>query len=723
VNAHPLVWLRVQWPREVRPEAIVHAWRMLGPIAGRPLIIESTGSGGLVSHRIAVPLGHDRIVARELEAAVSGVSVSEVDGLERGEVAEMDLARVLRLNTRRRAIRTDDIAATSTSLLGALSATARGEALIIQWVLGPRLGPIPVATKTTLRHESWPLALIEAVTSPPSPMDREAHRALVDKRKEPGWQAIGRLAVHAATEPRQRQLLRQLVGALRSLEAPGVRITTKPTPATRLMNPTVPWKWNLRLNAMEMAVLSAWPVGNASELPVDVQPSRYLAPPRAVPRTGRVLAESARSGRTRPLALSTQSSLRHLHVLGPTGTGKSTALLNLIVQDLEAGRGVVVIESKGDLISDVMAAMPEKRLRDVIVLDPSDKNRPVGLNPLAPMGRPPELVADQLLSTFHSLYAANWGPRTNDILGAALLTLAHVPGMTLCALPILLTEAGFRRRVVPQAHDPIALGPFWAQFEAWSEAERAAATAPVHNKLRPFLINPRLRAVLGQKDPLFHIRQVFTERKVLLVNLAKGTIGPEAAALLGSLVVAELWQAALGRTAIPASKRHPVFIYVDEFQDYLHLPTDLADALGQARGLGVSLTLAHQHLHQLDPQMRAAVLANARSRLCFQLGSDDARVMAPATGGLVADDFMGLGGFECYLRLLAEDSVQKWCSGRTLPPPVERRAPHVARELSRKQFGRDRAEVDRDVLALLSGLGGTDTSDLTPRKRTPGGPK
>lgn len=700
-------------------------WRLLGPIAGRPLVVESTGAGGLVSHRIAVPLGHDRIVVRELEAAISGLNIYEEDGLQRRDIEMLDLARVVRFNTRRRSIRADDAVADSASLLGALSATARGETLVMQWVLGPRLGPASVATSTALlRHEAWPLALIEAVTQPPSPLDREAHRALVDKRREPGWQAIGRLAVHAASEPRQRQLLRQLIGALRSLESPGVRLSTTPTPPLRLRDPSLQWRWNLRLNAAEMMILSAWPIGSASELPVHVRLSRYLAPPRAIPQAGRIIAESTKSGRVRPLALSTPSSLRHLHVLGPTGTGKSTALLNLILQDLDAGRGVVVIESKGDLVTDVMAAMPEKRLRDLVVLDPSDRARPVGLNPLALKGRPPELVADQLLSTFHSLYAANWGPRTNDILGAALLTLAQVPGMTLCALPILLTDAGFRRRVVPQTRDPIALGPFWDQFEAWSEAERSAATAPVHNKLRPFLINPRLRAVLGQSDPLFHISQIFTERKVLLVNLAKGTIGPEAAALLGSLVVAELWQAALSRTSIPASKRHPVFVYVDEFQDYLHLPTDLADALGQARGLGVALTLAHQHLHQLDPPMRAAVLANARSRLCFQLGSDDARVMSPSSGGPAAEDFMGLGGYECYLQLLAEDSVQRWCSGRTAPPPAELRAPREVRRLSREMFGRDANDVDRDVLSLFDDAAGRGSvSDLSPRRRNSGAGK
>src|SRR5439155_23216145 len=185
--------------------------------------------------------------------------------------------------------------------------------------------------------------------------------------------------------------------------------------------------------------------------------------------------------------------------------------------------------------------------------------------------------------------------------------------------------------------------------EAISEAERQQAVAPVINKLRPFLLRKSVRAIVGQLQPRFRVDQVFTERKVVLVSLAKGLIGPEAAALLGSLFVAELWQAVLGRAAIAPERRHPVVVYADEFQDYVHLPTDMADALAQARGLGIGLVLAHQHLAQLPANLKAAVLTNARSRVCFQLAADDAQVMAKLAGEqLEAKDFQRLRRFEAY---------------------------------------------------------------------------
>jgi hypothetical protein len=346
----------------------------------------------------------------------------------------------------------------------------------------------------------------------------------------------------------------------------------------------------------------------------------------------------------------------------------------------------------------------------------------VGLNPLLARGRPPELVADQLLGVEHAMHAANWGPRTHDIMGAAFLTLAQIPGSTLCSLPPLLTDAGFRRRLLRDVSDPLGLEPFWRTYdESWSDAERTTNIAPVLNKVRPMLVNPRLRAILGQASPRFDVRQVFTERKVLLVNLAKGLIGPEAAALLGALVIADLWQATMGRAAVPEGRRHPVFVFIDEFQDYLQLPTDLADALSQARGFGVGLTLAHQHLGQLNPSMQAAVLANARSRLCFQLPPKDARTFATTGPGPDAEDFTSLRVFECYLQLMAEDAVQPWCSGKTLPPPPEVSEPEEIRNLSRRRFGARADQVDAAIQAAIADGSVTPQDDLTPRRRRAGG--
>jgi hypothetical protein len=408
-----------------------------------------------------------------------------------------------------------------------------------------------------------------------------------------------------------------------------------------------------------------------------------------------VIGEATFPGKERSLALAPTDGLRHLQVLGPTGTGKSTLLLNLIAQDVTAGRAVVVIEPKGDLIEEVLERVPSNRTADVVILDPADPE-PVGLNPLS-AGGSPELVADQLLSVFHGLYAAHWGPRTQDILHAALLSLARIPGMTLAALPLLLSDPGFRHRIVRTIDDPIALGPFWAAYEAWSDAERTSATAPVMNKLRPFLLRPQLRAVVGQSEPRFHMGDVFIQRKILLVNLAKGLLGPESAALLGSLVLSQLWQATLGRALIPQKRRHPVFLYVDEFADYLHLGTDLADALGQARGLGLGLVLAHQFLHQLDPAMRSAVLSNARSRIAFQVAPEDARTLAAGGDEPAPEDFTSLGLYECYAQLVAGGTVQPWCSARTVAPIRPISKPRDVRGLSRATYGRPRSEVEASL--------------------------
>ena len=322
------------------------------------------------------------------------------------------------------------------------------------------------------------------------------------------------------------------------------------------------------------------------------------------------------------------------------------------------------------------------------------------------------------LAVFHGLNADNWGPRLQDILHAGLLTLTAQRDLTLCHLPLLYTNQGFRRRLVGAVQQDIALGPFWAWFNALSDAERATVLAPVMNKLRAFLLRPRVRAVLGQPTPRFHLRQVFTERKVLLVNLAKGLLGPEAASLLGSLVLSQLWQTTLGRAAIAPDRRHPVFVYVDEWQDYLRLPTDLAEVLAQSRSLGVGLTLAHQHLAQLDANMRAAVLANARSRVVYQTAHDDAALLVRGHAELAAEDIADLGPYEAYVQLVAGGAVSPFASARTLPPSPTCSDGVVLREQSRARYGVDRQVIETQLAALINGGGFEPSGPVGSRPRT-----
>jgi len=708
--------LHLRWPREVAPEQVTQAFRLLATIGDAPVVIETVSSSAGVEHRLALPATRAESVVAQLRACIPGLAVEEVG--TRPAIAATRAVE-LRLSTKRRPLRTDDLAGISRAMMAALAQVRRGEQLSLQWVLTR-----PVLSMAVPNHlavpESWLGALVLAPFRPPPSVDPEVRNAVRAKYAEPGWRAVGRVAAHAKTAGRERQLIQQVISALRSAEAPGVSLGARRANPGRVIRAAGGWR-PLQLNISELAALSTWPVGLTAELPVSRLGSRVVAPPSAVAKAGRVVGRATFPGRERPLALRPTDSLRHLHLLGPTGSGKSTVMLNLITQDMAAGRAVVVIEPKGDLIADVLARVPPERVDDVVLLDPTDVARPVGLNPLALDGRSPELAADQLLGLFHSLYAAHWGPRTHDILSASLLTLARLPGMTLAALPLLLTDIGFRRRVVPRVSDPIGLGPFWAAYEAWSEAERAAAIAPVMNKLRPLLLRPEMRSIIGQTRASFDLRRVFTERKILLVSLSKGLLGPETSALLGSLVVSQLWQAILGRAAVAPERRHPVFVYVDEFQDYMHLPLDFADALAQARSLAVGFVAAHQYMHQLDPAMRSAVLANAQSRMAFRLPSEDARIIAASSAALTPEDFQSLGAFECYAQLVAEASVQPWCSAATLLPDLPVSDPALVRAASRSTYGVDRAEIEADLHKLFLGDRRDSGDDLTPRRRDVGG--
>jgi hypothetical protein len=552
-------------------------------------------------------------------------------------------------------------------------------------------------------------------------MDSEARTALRDKLGHHGFACTVRLGVTADSARRRRVLLFGLLAATRTSEAAGVQLRLRKEQPKRLHHVSKPLWWPLRLNVHELVALTGWPLGDG-DLPG--QPAAH--PKRLPPAPGtigkqRVIARATAPGIDATLALNAQDALRHTQVLGPIGSGKSVLLGNLIIQDIHDGRGVVVVDPQGDLVQYVLERIPDHRRDDIVVLDASSSDRtPVGLNPLTTRGRNPEVVADGLLAVFKQLYADAWGPRTQDVLHACLLTLARRDDASLVMVPLLLTNPGFRRSVTAKLNDPIALGPFWHWYNSLSPAEMQQVIAPLQNKLRQWLIRPTLRAILGQRDPKFSIRQVFSdERKVLLVSLAQGMIGPEASALLGSVVVAEIWQATLERAAVPPQQRHPVMVFLDEFATFLNLPTDLADALTRSRAHGTSFTLAHQYQSQLSPAMRAAVQSSTRSRICFQLAADDAVGIARTAPELTAEDFTALGQYEIYASLFANGRVNPYASGKTLPPPPTTSDPNELRRLSRERYGRPLDEVEAGWAELISSGNDTVTDTAGRRPRRP----
>jgi type IV secretory pathway TraG/TraD family ATPase VirD4 len=250
----------------------------------------------------------------------------------------------------------------------------------------------------------------------------------------------------------------------------------------------------------------------------------------------------------------------------------------------------LAIDPKNDLVNDILARIPPERDGDVVVIDPSDPC-PVGFNPFAfkDYGNP-NLIADAILAVFKEVFEENWEIRSQDVFSAALLTLAQTENASLLWLPALLTNEEFRHNVTSKIKDKIGLEPYWEGFEAMKDTQRLMEIAPVMNKMRQYLLRPGIRNVLGQSQPKFNLTDLFTRNKIVLVPLNKGIIGAESARLLGSLIVGMTWTLALSRANLPKEQRQMVGVYIDELQDYLSLPTDLSDALAQARGLGVALT-------------------------------------------------------------------------------------------------------------------------------------
>jgi hypothetical protein len=472
--------------------------------------------------------------------------------------------------------------------------------------------------------------------------------------------------------------------------------------------------WPLLVNTSEAVGLFPLPIGDLALPGLTLGLARQLPPLPNMPTSGVELAVSNYPGSTQSLRLHLKDRMHGLHIEGPTGTGKSWLLARMIVQDIAAGTGVIVFDPKADLVPDVLDRIPTHRLNDVIVLDPSAADRPVGFNIMqsAHDEQSRELVVDHSVHIWRELYKDSWGPRSEDVLRASELTLVNArsadgSAFTLLEVPELLTNAAFRRFVLAQPTVPPAVRPFWAWYQGLEELGRQQVIGPILNKLRTVTLRSPIRLTLGQSQGL-DIARLMNEGKALLARLPKGTLGIETVALLGTLLLSSVWLSVLGRVRLPASARRPVMVYIDEAQDFLRLPLDVADMVAQARGLGVGFTLAHQHLGQItDKQVKAALLGTMRTTIAFQCGWEDAAVLARSYAPyLTAADLHGLAAHEIAMRPCINGQTARPVSGTTLPlGPVMRDGEGVA-AASRERFGVPRSTVEA---ALVARLGGTTT--------------
>jgi hypothetical protein len=408
------------------------------------------------------------------------------------------------------------------------------------------------------------------------------------------------------------------------------------------------------------------------------------------------------------VGLSVHDARHHVHVLGPTGTGKSTLLVNLVCAEARAGRGVAVFDPKGDLVRDLLHRLPEPAGKRLVVIDPDEQQAPPSVNLLG-LGSDPEAAATQVAGVMGKVWAQYWGPRTDDLARHAVLTLAHLPGATLADLPALLADSTYRRRVMSRLRrtaEPAqvtGLAAFWAWWDQLTPAQASVQAGPLLSKLRAVLSRRFAADLFGTAASTFRLSDVL-DGGILLARLPKGALGEDTVRLTGSLLLAALLQAAGARAGQPEDERADATVVIDECHNFLHLPIGLEDALAEARGLRVSLVLAHQNLGQLSSHTAAAADANARNKIFFALAPDDARHLARHFEPyFTAEDLTRRDAYGIVARLVIDgrDGEPFSLHTRPAPPPWPGRA--EALRSAARTWGLSAA--DRQALAEARRLG------------------
>ena len=460
------------------------------------------------------------------------------------------------------------------------------------------------------------------------------------------------------------------------------------------------------LNTEELASVYHLPNVSVATPNIDYILSKKGEPPLNLPiDTDLTFAKTTFRNKQVEFGIKPADRRRHMYVLGKTGTGKSTLLRNMIIQDIRQGEGLAVIDPHGDLFSYILDYIPEERIDEIVVFDPSDINYPVAFN-MFELFDPDQkgLVASGMVDVFRKRFEFSWGPRMEHLLRNSILTFLEIPHSTLLGITRILVDRPYRRYIVNLVEDPI-LKEFWNnEFENMMANDRLAAEAvgPIQNRLGPFLATPTIRNLVGQATGTIDLPKIMNEGHVFLVNLGKGGIGEDNSAILGSFLMSRLWFAALTRANIPNEEdRRDFHVYVDEFQNFA--TSSFATILSESRKYRMNLVMAHQYVAQLAPggdtTVKDAVFGNVGSMLNFVTGQEDAEHLAKEYEPVFdANDVINLGMYEVYLKLMIDQEQSRPFSVVTLPPiPGEEglREEVVAR--SRAKYARPREKVEHAI--------------------------
>ena len=552
----------------------------------------------------------------------------------------------------------------------------------------------------------------------PLPVDEEAVKALEKKAAKPMFLVNVRVLASAATPFQAKDILDGILAGFEQFGSPrrnGFRAVRARNPqglASQFIFRRFESGQTMVLSSEEVASFCHFPTSGTETPRVKWLKSREAPPPSNLPAKGALIGRSVFRGETRPVFITDEDRRRHVYLVGQTGTGKSTLLGNMVIEDIKAGKGLAVIDPHGTLVDLILGHIPKERMEDLIYFDPGDLWRPMGLNMLDyNLNRPEEktFIVNEMQSIFNKLFVAEtMGPMFEQYMRNALLLLMEdMPNepATLVEVPRIFTDPEYRKRKLARIKNPVVID-FWEKeaVKAGGEASLANMTPYITSKFNNFVANDYMRPIIGQPKSAFNFRGVMDDGKILLVNLAKGRIGDINAGLLGMIFTGKILMAALSRVDIPEeSKRRDFNLYIDEFQNFT--TASIARILSEARKYRLSLTIAHQFIAQLEENIRDSVFGNVGSEIVFRVGPQDAEFLKKQFDPVFDEnDLMNIDNMNAYAKILINGETSRPFNLRIETTSWSKGDPDSVlklKEYSRVKFGLDRDLVEEGIYKRL----------------------
>lgn len=569
------------------------------------------------------------------------------------------------------------------SILGQMAKLPMGEAAAVQFWITP--------AGHTWQHTASSV-VARGIPDPTSTVGRtktHPHARLIEtKIAQVGFAAAIRVVTVAANQTRANELLHSLTGTFgvytlgegnslvlgeppfwqkKRLEAAFVSRSGDIAPKNQILNASeLASLWHPPGLALSMIKNISWGAQLTGEAPENLPISTENEDEKKIIN---FFGRTEFKNRTATFGIKKDDRRKHMYIVGKTGTGKSTMIANMAINDMKNGEGVAVVDPHGDLCDILLNYVPSHRINDVAYLDPSDIEYPFHLNPLEVKNTAyRELVSSGIVSIFYKLYHLSWGPRLEYILRNTILTLTSVPDSTLLQVPELLTNEHYRAKVVEKMSDQV-LKNFWLnEFAKMSPQMRSEAVSPILNKVGQFLSSQTIRNIVGSPTSTVDLEDMMNQGKIVLVNLSQGKLGEDSSALLGAMIITKIQLAAMNRVYVAEGERRDFYLYVDEFQNFA--TTSFIKILSEARKYRLDLTLANQYIGQIDEDVQKAIFGNAGSIASFSVGATDARILAKEFGlRYKEEELVGLGNYETVIKLSIDNQTTSPFSAKTLPLP------------------------------------------------------